>query len=128
MVVGRRVVLAGGGLALMAFAPAARAQATREAVRVMESAPQAHAIVGGASSAYFVRFDRPVDHVGSRLSIRRDGQLVQVLHPRLESAPQVLFARAPTLPPGDYTLHWRVITPANEAVEGEIPFTVAASR
>ncbi|MBX9942700.1 MAG: copper resistance protein CopC [Reyranella sp.] len=127
MGVGRRVVLAGGG-ALMAFAPAARAQATREGVRMMESAPRAHAIVGGASSAYFVRFDRPVDHVDSRLSIRRGGQLVQVLHPRLESAPEVLFARAPTLPPGDYTLHWRVITPANEAIEGEIPFTVAATR
>jgi hypothetical protein len=47
-----------------------------------------------------VRFDRPVDHIHSTLDILRDGKLVERLQPRLKSAPEVLFARAPTLPAG----------------------------
>ena len=77
-------------------------------VRVMQSAPAASAVIEGRSSEFFVRFDRPVDHIRSTLAIMRDGNLVERLHPRLESAPEVLFARAPTLPAGSYTLHWAV--------------------
>lgn len=45
--------------------------------------------------------------------------------PRLESAPEVLFARAPTLPAGDYDLNWRVKTMTGvEVTQGNIPFTV----
>ena len=91
----------------------------------MESAPQAHAVVEGRSSEFFVRFDRPVDHVRSSLSIRRDGEVVERLQPRLESAPEVLFARAPTLPAGQYQLHWAVRTLAGvKEIQGNIPFTV----
>jgi hypothetical protein len=43
----------------------------------------------------------------------------------LKSAPEVLFARAPTLPAGDYTLHWAVRTMAGvDLIQGDIPFTV----
>jgi hypothetical protein len=101
------------------------AWAEEEDCRVMESAPAAHAITNGRGSEFFVRFDRPVDHVRSSLSIRRDGQLVERLQPRLESAPQVLFARAPTLPAGSYQLHWAVRTLAGvKEIQGDIPFTV----
>ena len=72
-----------------------------------------------------MRFDRPVDHVRSTLAISRGGRVVERLHPRLESAPDVLFARAPTLTAGDYKLHWTVRTLAGKnVVEGDIPFTV----
>jgi hypothetical protein len=55
----------------------------------------------------------------------RDGTLVERLTPRLESAPEVLFARAPTLPPGSYLLHWAVRTMAKvDVIQGDIPFTV----
>ena len=113
----RRSVIAGGG-AVLTGGPA-----WAQGVRVLDSAPKAHATIDSRSSAFFVRFDRPVDHGDSRLAILRDGKLVEVLHPRLESAPNVLFARAPTLPPGSYTLHWRV--GGMPQFEGEIPFTVA---
>ena len=99
--------------------------ATAQDVSVMDSAPKAKAVIGEPSSAFFVRFDRPIDHIHSGLSIWRDGQLVEHLQPRLESSPEVLFARAPTLPPGQYMLHWAVRTMEGVKVfEGDIPFTV----
>ena len=95
-------------------------------VSVVESAPKAHAQIGPTSSDFFVRFDRPVDHVKSRLVIVQNGREVETLHPRLESAPEVLFARAPTLPAGDYVLRWSVVTLQGvQAISGEIPFTVS---
>lgn len=62
------------------------------------------------------------------LIIKRGNEIVQTLHPRLQSAPEVLFARAPTLSPGQYKLLWQVKTlTAVGVVEGEIPFTVTSS-
>jgi methionine-rich copper-binding protein CopC len=101
------------------------ASAGAQDVLVLDSAPKAKAVIGEPSSSFFVRFDRPIDHIHSRLSIWRDGQVVEHLQPRLESSPDVLFARAPTLPPGEYMLHWAVRTMQDvKVIEGNIPFTV----
>jgi methionine-rich copper-binding protein CopC len=109
------------GLFAMAFSASASAQD----VLVLDSAPKAKAVIGEPSSSFFVRFDRPIDHIHSGLSIWRDGQLVEHLQPRLESSPDVLFARAPTLPPGEYMLRWAVRTMQDvKVIEGNIPFTV----
>jgi len=103
--------------------PAAFAQT--QDVHVLDSAPKAHARIGQRSSEFFVRFDRPVDHIKSRLVITQGGRVIETLHPRLESAPEVLFAQAPTLPAGDYLLHWAVVTlQGTQTVEGDIPFKV----
>lgn len=96
--------------------------ATAQEIRVLDSAPKADAVVGQRSSAFYVRFNRPVDHQDSRLTIRQGGRIIEVLQPRLESTPDVLFARAPTLQPGRYSLHW--IVGGNPKADGEIPFTV----
>jgi methionine-rich copper-binding protein CopC len=110
------------GLATIAFSTSAWAQ-----VQVMDSQPKAQAVIGEPGSAFYVRFDRPIDHIHSSLSIWRDGQLVEHLQPRLESAPEVLFARAPTLPPGEYVLRWAVRTMQDvKVVQGDIPFTIKA--
>lgn len=115
----RRLVLI--GLFTTMFSASAGAQA----VSVLDSAPKAKAVIGEPSSEFFVRFDRPIDHVHSRLSIWRDGRLVEHLQPRLESSPDVLFARAPTLPSGEYMLHWTARTMHDvEVTQGDIPFTV----
>jgi methionine-rich copper-binding protein CopC len=115
----RRLVLI--GLFAMVFSASAGAQD----ISVLDSAPKAKAVIGEPSSEFFVRFDRPIDHIHSRLSIWRDGRLVEHLQPRLESSPDVLFARAPTLPPGEYMLHWTVRTMQDVKVtQGNIPFTV----
>ncbi|CAN5684235.1 hypothetical protein BH10PSE6_BH10PSE6_26810 [soil metagenome] len=104
--------------------PAAFAQA--QGVHVVDSAPKAHAQIGSRNSQFFVRFDRPVDHIKSRLAITQGGRVIETLHPRLESAPEVLFAQAPTLAPGDYLLHWSVVTlQGAQIIEGDIPFKVS---
>src|SRR5262245_43609775 len=98
-----------------------------QAVRVIESTPAPNAAIGGRSSGYSVRFDKPVDHVHSILIIKRGDAVVETLQPRLQSAPDVLFARAPTLPPGQYKLLWQVKTLTDvNVVEGEIPFSVTS--
>lgn len=116
-------------IAALMMAPAAtavRAQQAPDEVRVVESTPAAHARIGRKSSAFFVRFDRPVDHIKSTLVIKQGDKVIERLHPRLESAPEVLFAAAPTLPPGSYMLHWAVITVQGaKAIEGDIPFQVS---
>lgn len=117
MIVRRHLLLAAFSLALVGPAHA-------QQPRVLDSAPKADAVVGQRSSGFYVRFDRPVDHEDSRLAIKQYGQIIEVLHPRLESAPEVLFARAPTLRPGRYSLHW--IVGGSPQYDGEIPFTVGA--
>ena len=120
--ISRRLTIAGLSTAALL---GGLAPAWADDVRVMQSMPAASAVIGGRGSEFFVRFDRPVDHIHSTLAIMKDGKLVEQLHPRLESATDVLFARAPTLPAGDYKLHWEVRTMAGvEAIKGDIPFTV----
>jgi methionine-rich copper-binding protein CopC len=107
------------------FALAFSASASAQDVQVMDSAPKAQAVIGEPSSSFFVRFDRPIDHVHSNLSIWRDGRRVEQLQPRLQSSPDVLFARAPTLPPGEYLLRWTVRTMEGvKVIQGDIPFTI----
>lgn len=122
----RRLTIA--ALIMMAASPLATlsAQQPSDDVRVTESDPKANAHIGRKSSAFFVRFDRPVDHIKSTLVIKQGDKVIERLHPRLESAPEVLFASAPTLPPGNYMLHWAVITvQGTKAIEGDIPFSVS---
>ncbi|MCW3473713.1 copper resistance CopC family protein [Limobrevibacterium gyesilva] len=95
-------------------------------MHVVTSMPAAGAVMHGRNVQYIVYFDGPVDHVRSQLEILRDGHVVKVLHPLLDSAPNVLFASAPAPEPGDYTLHWAVRSMADkEMSEGMIPFSVA---
>jgi methionine-rich copper-binding protein CopC len=95
-------------------------------MHVLNSTPSAEAIMSGNNAQYVVRFDGPVDHRNARLDILRDGQMVERLHPLLDSAPDVLFAQAPELQPGRYTLHWSVISmPDQETSDGMIAFSVA---
>lgn len=119
----RRTVTVG---MLTTVAGLSSANAQSPDINVVESAPAAHAHIGRRSSAFFVRFDRPVDHRKSTLVIKQGDKVIERLHPRLESAPEVLFAEAPTLPAGNYTLHWAVITLQGEkAISGDIPFQVS---
>ena len=88
---------------------------------VLLSVPLAPPSTGAAPSA-------PIDHVHSVLLIKHGNQVVETLRSRLETAPEVLFARVPTLPPGDYTLHWLVRTLADaDVVEGAISFRITAA-
>jgi methionine-rich copper-binding protein CopC len=94
-------------------------------MRLVESYPAADAVLDGRNAEYFVRFDGPVDHRAAHLRITQDGRTVETLDARLDSAPEVLFASAPRLPPGSYELHWTAKSmPDGEATEGSLRFTV----
>lgn len=118
---------------LLVFAAAAGLSplqtAHAEDLKVIETGPAANAVLSGPSEGFFVRFNQPVDHVSSRLFVKRGGEIVETLVPRLQSNPNVLFARAPTLPAGQYMLHWVVKTVADaKAEEGDVPFSIATPK
>jgi hypothetical protein len=72
-----------------------------------------------------VRFDRPISHSLSSLSLVRDGKIVATPHPRLEAAPNVLFARIPTPAAGNYIVRWTVCPEGtNDRYDGEFAFTI----
>jgi methionine-rich copper-binding protein CopC len=116
-----RPLLLAAALAALVSSGAASAQA----MSMVESSPVASAVIGTRSAEFFVRFDGPVDHRRSRLLVTQNGKVVETLHPRLDARPSVLFARGPGLPPGDYMLHWDVISlQGAQQATGDIPFSV----
>lgn len=96
-------------------------------LHVRQSSPAAGAIMKGRHAQYLIRFDGPVDHVSARLELEQSGRVVGVLHARLDSAPDVLFASAAIPPRGEYVLHWEVRSPEDgEVTTGDIPFSVGS--
>jgi methionine-rich copper-binding protein CopC len=94
-------------------------------MQMRESRPTAGTIIHGRHAEYFIRFDGPVDHAASRMRITQSGNVVQVLHPLLDSAVDVLFASGETPSPGRYSLHWETRSMDGDVSEGDIPFEVA---
>ena len=108
---------------------AAYSGAWAQAIKAMETSPADHATISGAPEPFFVRFDKPVDHIRSRLVVKRGDKIVVTLQPRLKTEPQVLFAQSPFLPPGEYALHWSVkALDGADIVQGEVSFTVARGK
>jgi methionine-rich copper-binding protein CopC len=94
-------------------------------LQVVESQPAANSVVGRHPAQYFIRFEGPVDHYRSRLAVTRGGEVVQILHPRLDAAPELLFGTAPALEPGEYELRWTVTSlTGGDVTEGSVPFAV----
>jgi methionine-rich copper-binding protein CopC len=94
-------------------------------MHVMDSRPSGAAVMTQGATEFFVRFDGPVDHARSMLTVLRDGRVVQALHPRLNSQPSVLYSGVRRLPPGDYVLHWVAASAREQDVsEGDIAFAV----
>jgi hypothetical protein len=81
--------------------------------------------IGEHGTELLIRFDRPISHEQSWIALVRDGKVVTTLYPRLESAPNVLFARIQTPDPGNYLVRW-VVCPegSNDRYDGEFPFAV----
>lgn len=89
--------------------------------------PANGAVISGISSEYYVRFDRPVDHLQSFFLIKSQGKVVERLDLRYKTEPNVLFARAPTLAPGSYTMMWSLrAIDGTQVEEGEVAFSVRA--
>ena len=94
-------------------------------MHLLESMPEAEAVIDGRAAQYSVRFDGPVDHRQSWLTVLHDGNVVETLPVLLDSAPEVLFATAPSLAAGRYKLQWSARSaPDGEATAGSINFRV----
>jgi hypothetical protein len=82
--------------------------------------------IGELGTELFVRFDRPISHDQSSLSLIRDGKVVVTLHPRLQAAPNVLFVRIPTPTAGNYLVRWTVCPESgSDRFDGEFPFAIS---
>jgi hypothetical protein len=81
--------------------------------------------IGELGTELLVRFDRPISHGQSWLSLVRDSKVLATLHPRLEAAPNVLYVRIPTPAAGHYVVRWTVCPEGgNDRYDGEFPFIV----
>lgn len=101
------------------------AAAAEEPLRMMEAHPSARSVMNAQNQQFFVRFDGPVDHHASRLTLLRDGAVVRELQPRLGAQPNTLYAAAGSLPPGEYRLEWSAMPlRGGAAARGGIAFTV----
>ncbi len=110
------------GIALLLVSPSG---AWSRPMRMVECFPAAHAIVDGNNAEYVVRFDGLIDHQTSRMWLTQGDHLARTLTPNLNSAPEVLFASSPRLPPGRYQLHWSAKSvPDPDLTDGSIDFTV----
>lgn len=81
--------------------------------------------IGELGTEVFVQFDRPISHERSSLFLVHNGKVIEIMHPRLEASPKVLFARIQTPTPGAYVLRWTVCPQgSNDRYDGEFPFMV----
>jgi len=119
--IARRILL---GWAATAFAAGS---AHADSLKVVDTSPADRAVLKDGGSDFYVRFDQPVDHIRSLFFVKQNGAVVKTLQPRFKTAPDVLFARAPSLPSGSYAFHWSVRTVSGtEVQEGEVSFSVVA--
>jgi methionine-rich copper-binding protein CopC len=97
-----------------------------ETTHLAESHPAKGESLDARSEDFFVRFSGPVDHITSRLFIVQSGNVLVTLNPRLDSAPNTLFARRGPLSPGNYEMSWIAYSGTGEKIGGIVPFSVRA--
>ena len=92
---------------------------------VVESYPMVNQIMEGKADAFSIRFDGPINHASSRMTLVTP-KGIRPLHARLDSEPNTLFTNVGALPPGSYELRWEAQAKDGEVTKGIIPFTVTA--
>lgn len=95
------------------------------AMDMIESSPKVNEIMEGKATAFAVRFDHPVSHRSSRLTLVTP-QGSRTLPLRLRTEPDTLYANVGPLPPGKYELQWDARAVDGSQSKGSIPFTVQA--
>jgi methionine-rich copper-binding protein CopC len=91
---------------------------------VVESFPMVDQIMNGRATSFSVRFDGPIDHAASRLTLVTPHG-ARSLRARLDSEPNTLFTAVGALPPGSYELRWEARAMDGEVSRGTIPFKVS---
>jgi methionine-rich copper-binding protein CopC len=91
---------------------------------VLESFPMVDQIMDGTATSFSIRFDGPVNHATSRLTLVTPHG-ARALHARLDSEPNTLFTGVGILPSGSYELRWEARAMDGEVSKGAIPFKVS---
>jgi len=92
---------------------------------VVGSFPMVDQIMDGRATSFSIRFDGPIDHAASRLTLVTPHG-VRSLRARLDSEPNTLFTAVGALPAGSYALRWEARAMDGEVSKGTIPFKVSA--
>jgi methionine-rich copper-binding protein CopC len=109
----------------MAMITAAYLPAEARTLHVLRSVPAAETVIDDRNTQYVLQFDGQLDHRTSNMEVISNGKVVEPLVSLRGSEPATLVASAPTLPPGQYQLHWRAQSvPDGEVSEGLISFVI----
>jgi methionine-rich copper-binding protein CopC len=92
---------------------------------VVGSFPMVNQIMTGSATSFSIRFDGPIDHAGSHLTLVTPNG-TRSLRARLDSQPNTLFSAVGALPAGSYELRWEARAMDGEVTKGTIPFKVSA--
>ncbi len=96
------------------------------AMPLVGQSPRPHQVMSGSGVAFALRFDRLVDHDGSRFVLVTLAGGERTIRLRLNAQPNTLYASVGRLAPGDCPLRWHVRGLDRGALQGEVPFAVAA--
>jgi methionine-rich copper-binding protein CopC len=111
--------------AVIAIAAASLAGASAGAMGLVEQKPQVNEIMQGPGLAFALRFDQPIDHEHSSLTLVTP-RGSKVLRARLDAEPNTLYSAVGQLTPGEYTLRWKARGRDGQTLTGTIPFKVAS--
>lgn len=90
------------------------------------SQPAAGARVDGTRIEFTLRYNSRVDAKRSRMVLIHPGGEASVLPAQPGDAADMLRTEADHLPPGDYRLHWEVLSVDGHVSGGDLPFVVMA--
>jgi methionine-rich copper-binding protein CopC len=90
---------------------------------LVQQVPAVTEITDSSALAFALRFDQPVNHYLSTLTlVTPDG--TSMLRVRLSAQPSTLYSAIGRLMPGSYELQWHAHAANGEMLAGMIPFTV----
>ncbi|WP_311208388.1 MULTISPECIES: copper resistance protein CopC [unclassified Aeromicrobium] len=88
------------------------------------SNPQTGSTVEALPEQLELRFNESVSDISPAMVLRRDGQSVATLAPRVDGPRLLADAPAETLPDGRYTLVWRIVSADGHPLDGVVSFTL----
>jgi methionine-rich copper-binding protein CopC len=94
-----------------------------QAMSMIEQSPRINHIMDGSAVSFALRFDRPLDHKSSALTVVGPHGS-KTLRVRLNAEPNTLYSALGRLEPGDYELRWKARSSSGEMLAGGFPFTV----
>lgn len=107
-------------LTLAVSAPAAAHSA------LIGSTPEPESTVEALPDDIELQFNESVSDISPAVILRRDGETVAELEPRIDGSTVRAAAPSEDLPDGDYTVVWRVVSADGHPIEGVVPFTLAS--